>query len=258
MWKERKRMNLVKLNVILTVVTAIFCVPAAGLEEPTLNDERVLLTSQPDPALVGIDKLHVIILRSNTEPNTEGLTWEELETKIIDQLNKADANLNPEIPDNLSNIPELRIYTNALKLEDSQQYVFHIQTSLARAVRLTKSKSPILKANVWQSSPVMQAISEENMTEEITNLVSEQVDFFIHAYQAANPPEQKTTLEKQTESSNESVIVEYKYVASKSSNIFHRPDCRWAKNISPENLVKYKSREEAIKAGKRPCKSCRP
>jgi hypothetical protein len=58
MWKERKRMNLVKLNVILTVVTAIFCVPAAGLEEPTLNDERVLLTSQPDPALVGIDKLH--------------------------------------------------------------------------------------------------------------------------------------------------------------------------------------------------------
>jgi hypothetical protein len=104
----------------------------------------------------------------------------------------------------------------------------------------------------------MQTISKENVTEEIANLVSEQVDFFIHAYQAANPPGQKTILEEPAELNDESLIAENRYVASKSSNVFHRPNCRWAKNISPDNLVEYKNRDEAIKAGKRPCKSCRP
>ena len=251
-------MKTMKYNLILAVITAILCVPAMGLEEPTLNNERVLLISQPDPALAGIDKLNIAILRPNTEPNIDGRIWEELETKIIDQVNKADANLISEITDSISNIPELRIYMNALKLEDSEQYIFHVQTSLARDVRLTESKSPILKVNVWQSNPVMQAISEEKMTEEIANLVSEQVDFFIHAYKAANPPDRQVTLEKPTNPNDESVVAEHKYVASKSSKVFHRPQCRWAKNISPENLIEYKSREEAIKAGKRPCKSCQP
>ena len=51
---------------------------------------------------------------------------------------------------------------------------------------------------------------------------------------------------------------QWKYVASKNSRVFHRPDCKWAKRISPKNLIGFKSREEAIKSGRRPCKSCRP
>ena len=51
---------------------------------------------------------------------------------------------------------------------------------------------------------------------------------------------------------------EWKYVASKNSKVFHRPDCKWAKRISPKNLIGYKSREEAIKSGRRPCGICGP
>ena len=50
----------------------------------------------------------------------------------------------------------------------------------------------------------------------------------------------------------------WKYVASKNSRVFHRPDCKWAKRISPKNLIGFKSREEAVKSGRRPCRSCRP
>ena len=50
---------------------------------------------------------------------------------------------------------------------------------------------------------------------------------------------------------------QWKYVASKNSRVFHRPDCKWAKRISSKNLVGFKSREEAIRSGRRPCKSCR-
>ena len=46
--------------------------------------------------------------------------------------------------------------------------------------------------------------------------------------------------------------------ASKNSNKYHYPDCRWAQKIKPENLIKFKIPEEAQKAGYIPCKVCRP
>ncbi len=51
---------------------------------------------------------------------------------------------------------------------------------------------------------------------------------------------------------------DWKYVASKKSKVFHHPDCKWAKKISSKNLMGFNTREEAIKSGRRPCKSCRP
>jgi len=48
------------------------------------------------------------------------------------------------------------------------------------------------------------------------------------------------------------------YVASKNSQVFHRPDCKSAAKISEKNLVHYNTREEAIQAGKKPCAECRP
>ena len=48
------------------------------------------------------------------------------------------------------------------------------------------------------------------------------------------------------------------YVASKRSQVFHRPDCKAAAEISEKNLVRYSTRDDAEKAGERPCEECRP
>lgn len=48
------------------------------------------------------------------------------------------------------------------------------------------------------------------------------------------------------------------YVASKKRAPFHYPWCYWAKQISPYNLQTFSTREEAIRAGHRPCKVCNP
>ncbi|MHB8522882.1 MAG: Ada metal-binding domain-containing protein [Limisphaerales bacterium] len=48
------------------------------------------------------------------------------------------------------------------------------------------------------------------------------------------------------------------YVASIKRAPFHRSDCKWALRISSENLQQFKTRDEAIKAGHRPCKVCKP
>lgn len=55
-----------------------------------------------------------------------------------------------------------------------------------------------------------------------------------------------------------SLAADFKYVGSKNSNKYHYPDCKWAKKISPKNLVTFKTAEEAVKAGYVPCKVCKP
>lgn len=48
------------------------------------------------------------------------------------------------------------------------------------------------------------------------------------------------------------------YCGSKNSDVFHLSTCGSVSQISPENLVIYSSREDAISQGKRPCKKCNP
>jgi len=52
--------------------------------------------------------------------------------------------------------------------------------------------------------------------------------------------------------------MEWNFVASRKSEVFHRPGCRYAKKISPTNLIGYKTRDEAIQDGRKGCKVCLP
>jgi micrococcal nuclease len=46
--------------------------------------------------------------------------------------------------------------------------------------------------------------------------------------------------------------------ASKNSNKYHLPTCRYAQKIKPSSLIKFKSPEDAVAAGYIPCKACKP
>ena len=48
------------------------------------------------------------------------------------------------------------------------------------------------------------------------------------------------------------------FVGSKNSDVYHYPDCYWAGKIKHENLVYFDTAEDAINAGYRPCKVCKP
>jgi len=48
------------------------------------------------------------------------------------------------------------------------------------------------------------------------------------------------------------------FVGSAASNIYHYPDCHWAKRISVRNLIKFSSVAEAKNAGYEPCETCSP
>jgi cytochrome c len=49
-----------------------------------------------------------------------------------------------------------------------------------------------------------------------------------------------------------------KYVGSKTSNKYHYPDCKWAKQIRPERLLGFRSAKEAREKDYIPCPTCKP
>jgi hypothetical protein len=261
-----------KYFLILTVFTAILCVPALGEVELPVPAEKPFLIGRAHPELADVDQLYVDIVPPDSDPNKDGLVWQELETKVLNKLRKANIRVVGNIKTvitrgfNISVLSELRVDIDMLRLDDSQQYVFRIQASVSREVRLARKSNFSFKAVVWKTEPVMQVVSVKDMPDKVTDVVLKQTEAFIHAYLAANPKTSQpadansvSTVPKQpAKPAAQQEVTEYKFVASENSKVFHRPDCHWVKQIKPENLIDYDTRAEAIKAGKRPCKQCKP
>ncbi len=261
-------MKIKKYCLILVAVTGILCTSALGEVEPPFSEHSPLfLIGRPNPTLAGIDNLFVTIIHTGEEPN--GLVWEKLKAEIDNRLNQAGIKVFSPEPDvwyKLPIWPELKIRVDMLELKQSQQYVFHIQTLLAKNIYVEVEPAFRQKADVWKTEPVMQAVSVQSAPTAVTSAVLEQVEAFVHAYLAANPPDKRPTdandisiaAKEPLKPVAKSAPAKYKYVASKNSKVFHKPTCAWAKRIKPENLIGYNSRDEAINAGKRPCRRCKP
>ena len=58
--------------------------------------------------------------------------------------------------------------------------------------------------------------------------------------------------------SSDSVSEGVSWVASKSSKVFHKTTCRFARTMSEKNKVTFSSRDSAIATGRRACKTCGP
>lgn len=262
-----------KCCLILAIAIGILCVPALSrIELPSPSDESMLI-GRANPALAGIEQLYVIIEPSDAGLSKDGLVWKELQEEVERKLKETGLEMAPGIhlgqgiraPD----VPEFRVYMEMLKFADLQLYVFRIQTSLATKAYLQEQEL-YFKAEVWKAEPAMQAISVQGMPARVTGVILDQVEAFIHAYLAANPqrvqptdandtgPVSLAAQKRRAKPAAKLAVAEYKYVASKNSNVFHRPQCSSAKRIKPENLVGYSSRDEAIKTGRRPCKRCKP
>jgi hypothetical protein len=270
-----------KHHLILAAVVSILCALALG---------NVELPQEIEPALAGIEQLYVVINAPDSEPNKDGLVFEELQEKIKRQLKTAGFKIaTDDVPEKLGtilkkkfgkkgikqahlkfrsmNIPELRVDIDMLKLEDLQRYVFHIQTSLATKVLLGQDPSRFLKAAVWKVEPAMQVVPAQRMPAKVTEEVLEQIDAFVLAYivanmEAAQTPDANdvgtTAKERILKPLPKPTPYKFNYVASKNSKVFHRPTCGSTMRIARKNLVGFSNRADAIRAGKRPCKLCKP
>ena len=262
-----------KYYLILVVILGSLCVPALSQVESALPEDELLLIGREHPELAGIKKLYLHI-DLQAERKDDLAIQKQLHPKIENILEDVDIDALNFIPGREDVSPVLRINVDVLRLDVLDQYVFfNVWTSLSRAVTLanklkdsTSKQSLIFKADVWKTKPVMKVEYTKDMPAKVTEIVLKQVESFINAWKLANPkgiqPTDANSVSVsptiQAQAPAPRVSTRYIYVASKNSKVFHKPQCTWAKRIAAKNLIKYRSRNDAINDGRRPCKICKP
>jgi hypothetical protein len=273
----------------------VFCLLACGFA-PVDNSIQPVVTREIGETLnvvnVGLADIDEVCVRI-VPVQLVGFNWKEVEDQIsrrlgqsglkvltgdISELNDKEKELlqhaskSSEQPaKNLkwysSKKPEMIVRISVLQGTESGPCVYHVQTSFAREVYLRSSRSS-MKAEVWRIDVPVGIADANGCDSAIAASAVGQVDAFIADWKKANTVKTSADIGEQKIDVNEPVTLQqdvqagqqndYEYVASKNSKVFHKKDCRAAARISPENLIGFKTRDEAIQSGRRPCKICNP
>ena len=241
--------------------------------------------AQFDPGLVDINDVDIVVeIRGQPSPDPNGsefsahlerLIHTRLETsgiRVFDHTADAKARATQRIvgrrlnvdPNTLrwrpAAVPILRAAVDIVSLGKDMPVTLYAHTSFARLVCLDGQTAPSLRATVWNADPVAESVRSSQWRDEVQKAVLGQVGAFIAARRAAASHDSRPQRSLSVPSSPGSAASEspYPFVASKTGFILHRPGCRWAQYITGDNRIGYRTRDEAMQAGKRPCKTCSP
>lgn len=225
------------------------------------RDWEVFLSA--NQALADVDRLHVVVSMCRVGQEARQLEISGLKAGIADKLSEAGIN---RVEDRTSLFPTLVVRIEGMAAPDCEKDFWRVQASLIRLVMLPSRPGSPLQAEVWQGRPTVAVAAPTDAAEAVSNAVWAQVGVFVDACKGAHnlrelgQDDSRIPVVGQTPANLQSsqIAAGYLFVSSRNSSVFHRPDCRWAQNIASGNLVGYKSREEAVQAGKRPCKTCKP
>ena len=133
----------------------------------------------------------------------------------------------------------------------------------SRKVSLLSEQKPAFELFPWpadldekvsrQEEPQVRAEEESAMQNEISEKALEREDSGVVTGKKKEPK-----IGSLQASSTPSREAEGKFMGSITSKKYHRPDCRYALKIKPENCIYFQSIEDAEKQGYLPCKVCNP
>jgi len=242
---EGGKMKMKNYILMTAILVTGACVYASGQSKPTASTDKLVLLGRAGPAVCGIDRVYIVIDRPDRGRMSKNRLWQSLRTKVTGEIRDAGIKIIPSDKTGTAarlEIPEFHIRIQTIDYNDTSQCVLFIRSFLTRRVYLTADRSTAIKAEVWQTKPILQVVSTDDCITEISKIVLQNARAFAHSLITAKP-------EKLSAGA---------FVASKNSKIFHKAGCPFAKRISPDNLVTYRTRDDAIKAGKRPCRRCKP
>ena len=217
---------------------------------PSGQQEILLSAGQ---ALVGVDRLCVVLAIYGAEQDLRLVDAPKLKVQVVEKLGGAGIK---HMEGEMELVPRLVVRIEGTRVSDDDKFVCRVQMALIRHVLLSSPPNLPLSAEVWQSRPALAVVASAEMAQTMSSAVAGQIARFIDSYKGATrlsrvPPGAAPNGAAPTASG-------YPFLSSKSSPIFHRPDCRWAQDIARDSRVGYKSRQEAVQAGKRPCRTCKP
>jgi len=188
--------------------------------------------------------------------------WARMERDITERLNRAGLNAESarQNPGRAGfGVSEYNVEISRFDAANPERIVLLAKTTVTVDVVVNRRTGRSMRIAGWIKGGSTQARELAGMGTAIASLVFKQTSEFIGALKTVNNPSVTQGAGESTSRANKNENEEeYKYVASRLSRVFHKPDCMWAERIKEENLVKYKTRQQAIDDGKRPCKRCEP
>jgi hypothetical protein len=269
-----------KTTLLPILITALLCSNLFGSN--AADTRQASKAGLPNPALVGIEAIRVVVVYQNALVGRDEWIYRNLGAMVERRLTSSDAQIAALIERGYSaryqNIPTLTINVDRIVLNRARPPVLYVRTSFSADVTLERNLSTFLRIELWTKAETIQAPSLQAEFTVVTSLVNKHIEQFASDFKQANSaisplmdvndynnilPQATQQLPAETPKETpktpvEKEKVEQVYIASKNSSVFHRPDCSWVGRILPKNRIEYKTREEAIQAGKKPCKKCKP
>jgi len=237
-----------------------------GLRDLSPSADTTLLIAT-DRALAGVEQFRVDLVTQDAAQVEKLIDLPKLRAQIATRFDEAGIKHSD---DEAGMHPRLVVQIEGVPVPQCKQYVCRVQTSVSRVVTCPGPRELQIEAEVWRLRPMMKVAAASDAGKMITEAALMQVEAFIGTYKATrklqdrakaaepNMPGSASVGQSDPSQQNLQAVSQFPFVASKSGLVFHRPDCRWAQNISDENRLGYKTRDEAMQSGKRPCKSCKP
>ncbi|MBN2129284.1 MAG: hypothetical protein JW741_07290 [Sedimentisphaerales bacterium] len=251
------------LPVVTLLIGLVTGATAAPGELPAAPETGLLIAGHE--ALADVQELCAVVTTFEDRRMGSLLDLPQLRTQVIAQMGLAGIR-HVECKTGLT--PRLVVGIEGVAVPDCNSYVVRVQTSLRRVVTFATDGDRHVQAEVWRLRPVMKVVPKESVSDAIGATVVTQAEAFAGAYRAAQRLRPRAAEPKSADPGNAAprdvkeaaseAPFSHPFVASRSSAVFHRADCRWAQNIAAHNRVGYRTREEAVQDGKRPCKSCKP
>ncbi|MHC4701251.1 MAG: Ada metal-binding domain-containing protein [Planctomycetota bacterium] len=243
---------------ILTAVLAMCSIAGAGGRSPAgLSPEQA--------SLRGVESVTIDAVCCE-QTKQAGLNEQDIRRSIHKQIESAGIEVMPRAA--MASLPgrcRFSATVTIYKSGDPEMLVYCLKVEFVQRVTLERRPETKVDAITWQRTWFAHG-TKRRLAEAIPHNLEVMTASFIRDHRQANPRDHKPSgagdannpSRRQTNSDPGSAPSKHGYIGSKSSDVFHKPDCSWAQNISSENLVSYANRDEATKAGKRPCKMCNP
>ncbi|MBL7185225.1 MAG: hypothetical protein ISS70_02785 [Phycisphaerae bacterium] len=198
-----------------------------------------------------------------------GFSEEDIRRNIQRQLEDAGIKVRP--PQMWRALPgrcRLRVAVKVYRPAHEETFVYNLKVDFLQTVTLERNPQTRIDVITWELMWFAHG-PKSRLAQAIAQNLEVLTASFIKDYRQANPNNNDTResrnsdnaptdTKRRTKPKPGSSTGEYGFTGSKGSDVFHKSDCRWASSISAEKLMSYETRQEAVKAGKRPCKRCNP
>ena len=253
-------MRINKDRILMAALAMLVLTGASASSFAALNPEQASLRN------VESMTVHASCCQRATEI---GFSEEGIRRNIQRQLEDASIKVRP--PQMWRAVPgrcRLRVEIKVYKPAHQETFVYNLKVDFLQTVTLERNPQTRIDVVTWELMWFAHS-PKSRLAQAIGQNLKVLTASFIKDYYQANPTDKEsagprnsnktsTDTKGRAKQNPGSSAGEYQFTGSKGSGVFHKSNCHSVSTISTENVVGYKTRQEAVKAGKRPCKWCNP